>query len=804
MYFYLKKGLAGLFFSINVFLTLFGFSSLYHSPYTGIRFTVCEQAACVKSVDANSPAYQKVKAKDILVDIDGAPISYLAFNSDPDYIRSRRDLLTFWTDRQKLSEVTKDGNIRLHLERDGRRIEVILTPSRLPLHRALLRMLPLYLAGWTFITIAYLVLRRKVNEIAIVNFIIGLLVCMNFVTLAPFSFRDIYYPFDSFRILLAINTISYFGFSYAVLHLMLIFPNRKKILLKRPWLITVPYILFVVTAILHFGELFENTHMTTFVVTNVCMLLFFSRLLYDYFKEKNTVYKKQIQWVVFGIIGGITFWLSMTSIPILFGAPLISEELSVLPTVIYPLCFAFAVTKYRLMDIESIFDYAVVYGFTIIVLEGVELIFLNFASPFIVSAGLGLPSVSLLAVLLIVFIYVPVRNRVRGLVDRLFRYGSYDIEKEIRNVTVSLGLCDNVPALEKFVSFVQGLLKPSGIFVVEFGPSSSASVLYADGERTQLVSRRFLSLPGQNVWSRVSPAGSCRYGYELTEKQDTDNSTIENELENSLFVPFFPDSANRARGFLAVLLKKRGDASYSKKDRTLLNAVSLNIANIIAAGELRRERDEIEERFRKEKEYVVKELHDGLGNILTSITVASQAARRVFKENPERAAEIVGRMNDYSAEAMDFLRTGLLVLDNPNREIGDILESIRARFSELFSAYGLELYFKADDAACRFKPGAAIALDFLRCMQETLTNVIKHSDAKNVEICLTRAGEYIQVVVRDDGRGFSISQQPRGLGLNNMASRMQKLGGRMEIVSSPGKGAAIKLVFPAAENGGDA
>ena len=798
----LKKGVAGLFFGINVLLTLFGFFSLYNSPYTGIRLTLCGQAACVNSVDAGSPSAGIFAAGDVLVKIDDVIPPSLGFTPDPDYIRSRKDIESFWSARQMLSDAGPQGSsLKILVQREDQAVEISLAPVRFPFWRALMRTALVYLVAWTFMVVAYLVLRRKENEIAIVNFLVGSLVCMNFVVLAPFTVRDLYFSFHAFRTLVTINTISYFGFSFVVLHLMLVFPHRKKILLDRPWLAILPYVGFVVTTLLHTTRTFDNTYVTTYMVTNACLLLFFGRMLYDYFKESNVLYKRQIQWVVFGTVAGVAAWLGLTALPVMMGMSFVSEEISVLPTIIYPLCFAFAVMKYRLMDIETIFDHAVVYGFTIIVLEGIELVFLSVASPVIVTAGLGLPSVSLLAVLLIVLIYLPVRNKVRYMVEKLFRRGSYDMEKEIQKLTMSLGLCDSVPALEKFVSFVNELLRPSGILVVFFSPDKQPFVLYADGEHTRRVSERFMSLPLKPLWSHIAGVGSALYGYELGEKALLNSSVPDMELENAVFVTFLPDGTQRERGYLAVLLKKQYNIGYSRKDLVLLDTISLNIASIIAAGELRRERDGLEERFRKEKEYVMKELHDGLGNILTSITVASQAAQRVFTENPEKAIGMVQRMNDFSTEAMDFLRTGLMMLDNPDREIGDIIENVRTRFTELFSTYGLELSVETADGASGFKPGAAAAIDLTRCIQEALTNVIKHADARNVRISLSRTGESFDMIVADDGKGFEADIKTKGFGIRNIANRMQKLHGTMKIVSSPGKGTMIKLSVPAIQAG---
>lgn len=570
----LKNSMIVIFFGINIFLTLFGFMSLYHSPYTGIRLDVCEDAACVKSVDKDSPAYLKINPGDRLIAVGEKAISFLAFNPSPRYIRSRKDHLIFWAAQQKLSEVITNGKpVNLLVERSGDRLPVVLTPVSFPFYRSLARTAPLYLAGWTFMGIAYLVLIRKDHEISIANFIIGAFACMCFVGFAPFTLRDVFLPVGPFRMLAYISYLGAQGVSYAALHLILIFPHRKKILLKHPGLIYVPYALLMVIVILHVTEAFDNTYVTTFMSMNVCLASVFGRLLYDYFNEKNPIFKKQVQWVVFGIITGVTSWLGMTSLPIVFGASFVSQELSVLPTVIYPISFAFAVTKYRLMDIESIFDAAVIYGATIVILEGVELALLGVVSNYAVVAQ-RTPYLSLIGVLMIVFLYVPLRNKVKNGVERLFKRGKYDVEKETRQFIARLGLRDGASPLEKFSLFIEELLGPSGLCIMKF-EGDRASAYFLEGEKADQIAGT-LERAGAKARAYFRDRAPCAFGYELADSGLLNGAGP--DIENSLFV-FMPGGEDAA--YLAVLLSKWNKTAYSNKDRNLLRAISAQISTIL-------------------------------------------------------------------------------------------------------------------------------------------------------------------------------------------------------------------------------
>ncbi|HEY1092459.1 MAG TPA: ATP-binding protein, partial [Burkholderiaceae bacterium] len=95
-------------------------------------------------------------------------------------------------------------------------------------------------------------------------------------------------------------------------------------------------------------------------------------------------------------------------------------------------------------------------------------------------------------------------------------------------------------------------------------------------------------------------------------------------------------------------------------------------------------------------------------------------------------------------------------------------------------------------AACDLGPRAAHAL--LRCVQEAVTNSVRHAHAARIRICLTAAPEQVvRVTVEDDGQGAS--RLARGTGLKGMAERMQELGGAFAVTRQQ-PGFTIELHCP--------
>jgi two-component system sensor histidine kinase UhpB len=102
--------------------------------------------------------------------------------------------------------------------------------------------------------------------------------------------------------------------------------------------------------------------------------------------------------------------------------------------------------------------------------------------------------------------------------------------------------------------------------------------------------------------------------------------------------------------------------------------------------------------------------------------------------------------------------------------------------------------------------GDAIDLTIYRCVQEALTNAIRHAQAKSIGVTLDEAREEdaaarIELAIEDDGRGID-PQRPAGFGLRGMQERVRALGGDCTLERAAGGGTRVRVVVPLP--GGDA
>jgi two-component system NarL family sensor kinase len=148
-----------------------------------------------------------------------------------------------------------------------------------------------------------------------------------------------------------------------------------------------------------------------------------------------------------------------------------------------------------------------------------------------------------------------------------------------------------------------------------------------------------------------------------------------------------------------------------------------------------------------------------------------------LKDATERLGEAIGEVRSLSHD----LRSSLLDTLGLPAAIGQLAAEFEQRS-------GLKVTYDDNEFDCHLVDGAAVAL--FRIVQEGLTNIERHAQAKNVSITLHGAHESVRLSVVDDGIGFNVAQVERrhaGIGLRNIRERVEHFGGRFELISMPGR-----------------
>ena len=199
-----------------------------------------------------------------------------------------------------------------------------------------------------------------------------------------------------------------------------------------------------------------------------------------------------------------------------------------------------------------------------------------------------------------------------------------------------------------------------------------------------------------------------------------------------------------------------------------------------------------------ERKRIAAELHDSLGQRLVVIrnrallllrnqngaSSLSESQREQVNEISTEVSEAVREVKEISYDLRPYRldRLGLTV-------------AVRAMIESASTASSISFSAEIDDIDGVFPPQAEI--NFYRIVQECVNNILKHSQAALASVRIRRTGGRIEMIVRDDGRGFAPTGPrgalPGGFGLTGISERAQLLGGKAIIQSLPGQGTIVTI-----------
>jgi signal transduction histidine kinase len=199
----------------------------------------------------------------------------------------------------------------------------------------------------------------------------------------------------------------------------------------------------------------------------------------------------------------------------------------------------------------------------------------------------------------------------------------------------------------------------------------------------------------------------------------------------------------------------------------------------------------------KERQHFAKELHDGLGPLLSSVKMAISAS---LYDNTENKV-ILGKAEDLIDESITSLKNISTKL-SPHVLIDfGLLKAVRSFIGKLQIASKPIIRFNSNIENKRFSYNIEVVLYRVIC--ELISNTLKHADAHNIFIDLLEDGKSINLKYIDDGKGFDVDQEEHklsGMGYSNMKSRIKSLNGSIEIFSRPGEGVNIDIKISTINN----
>ena len=194
---------------------------------------------------------------------------------------------------------------------------------------------------------------------------------------------------------------------------------------------------------------------------------------------------------------------------------------------------------------------------------------------------------------------------------------------------------------------------------------------------------------------------------------------------------------------------------------------------------------------------ISRDLHDELGSDLGSISVMSHAAIRQLNNQDQNTENTIFVIGETSRKVIARMREVIWSLHSAHDSIGNFSFRIKETAYALFEHHPVELHlnFASDDMDLR------IPIEFKRNLflvyKEILHNIVRHSEAKHVYISLFTDGNYLNLVVEDDGIGFLYQEnKSTGNGMLNLKHRTSAFAGKFLMETRPGEGTKVTIQCP--------
>ncbi len=197
----------------------------------------------------------------------------------------------------------------------------------------------------------------------------------------------------------------------------------------------------------------------------------------------------------------------------------------------------------------------------------------------------------------------------------------------------------------------------------------------------------------------------------------------------------------------------------------------------------------------EERTHIARELHDDLGQLLASLRMDLTLLTRV-DHLPDASVRLIAGMESNLLTAITSLRRIATNLRPRALDEGGLYFALQGLRDEFVERHGIACTLLADEAELRLDDAASTAV--FRIVQEALTNIARHAQARSVLLNLSRTNGELLVTIQDDGRGIRAEdmEKAESLGLVGMRERVWAMHGDITIAGDEPPGTRIDIVLP--------
>ncbi|MDZ7844317.1 MAG: GAF domain-containing sensor histidine kinase [Anaerolineales bacterium] len=342
-----------------------------------------------------------------------------------------------------------------------------------------------------------------------------------------------------------------------------------------------------------------------------------------------------------------------------------------------------------------------------------------------------------------------------------------------------------------------------------------SAVALVEGDKSTLVmepilGRRTSCLPGfsevspdQFPWKELLAGQSIQIHTHEREHSPLyeDKFTQREGVQSLLAVPLI-----RAGSFLGLaVLMYRSPRSFARQDIQMMERLTHQVVLSIENAQLYHQLHHLA--VLEERDRLARELHDNLSQTLGYLKVKTCMTEDLLTAGEvEKARESLQQLKKVSDLLYTDVRESIFNLRADFRSQQGFFATLQEYLAKYRTHYGLHVDLVIENECCLDIP-EQVSCQLLRIIQEALSNVRKHAQARKVLLICSRVEDQMLVEIEDDGRGFPLESMEGknrdSYGLQIMRERAESIGGRLAIDSRVGKGTRVEVYCPLAELPGE-
>ena len=487
--------------------------------------------------------------------------------------------------------------------------------------------------------------------------------------------------------------------------------------------------------------------------------------IYRYWRVSNQVQRQQTKWVVFGVAAAVVGFLGEQIVFPLLGLPsvilvLVGQTVSNLALLCIPLSIGIAILRYRLWEINLLINRTLVYGTLTACVVAIYVLVVGSLGA-LLQAGSNL-LISLIAAGLVAVLFQPMRQRLQLAVDRLM-YGERD---------------DPYRVISRLGQRVEGTLAPGAVL-----PTIVETVAQA------------LKLPYTAITVKQENTFTITASYGESENSADDRSHL-------LRLPLIYQTEQVGE---LVLAPRAPGETFTAADQRLLQDLAHQIGVAVHAvgltADLRRltvdlqhSRERLVIAREEERRRLRRDLHDGIGPTLASLSQRLDTARHLVPRDPDAAVLLLDSLKGQVKVTIADIRRVVYALRPPVLDEFGLVSALREHMVYTQGSNGLRISIEAPEDLPKLS--AAVEVAAYRIVLEALTNVERHAHAHSCLVRLELAEEGVLCLdITDDGSGLP-EHSMAGVGMTSMRERAAELGGVCKIISGPTQGTRVWVRLP--------